>query len=265
MPITTLTGATAVILYLISVGLQGQAIKQRSVRITTQGGVLVFGLLAVLVHAVSAWTLISRPDGYHFGLFEVSTLIFAFISLTAILSSMRNPLGQLILGVFPCAALIIVLSIAIPSNYPAQQLGPGIVTHVLFSIFAYSLVTLAALHALFISFQNYQLRHRAAAVLHRFPPLQDMERLLFGLLWAAQALLSAAIITGFLFVRDWSVQGLAHKMFFSILAWLVFAGLLWGRHQLGWRGNTAIKGTLAGFVMLLIGFYGSKFVLEYIL
>lgn len=266
MPITAFSGIAAVVLYLVSLGLQGQAIKTRSARITTQGNVLVFGLLAVVAHAVSAWTLISRADGYHFGIFEVSTLIFAFISFITILSSIRNPVGQLILGVFPCAALVILLSLLIDSSYPAQQLGIGLVTHVLLSILAYSLVTLAALQSLFLAFQNYQLRHqRAATVIRRFPSLQDMEHLLFELLWAAQALLSGAIITGFLFVNDWAVQGLAHKMFFSILAWVVFAVLLWGRHQLGWRGNTAIRGTLIGFTLLVVGFYGSKFVLEYIL
>lgn len=266
MPITMLSGLTAVVLYLISVGLQGQAIKNRSARITTHGTVLTLGLLAVLAHTVSAWTLIAREDGYHFGLFEISTLIFAFIALIAVLSSMRKPLGQLILGVFPFAALVIILSLLISSTYPAQQLSAGIAAHVLVSILAYSVVTLAALQALFLAFQNYQLRHhRAASVIRRFPSLLDMERLLFELLWAAQLLLSAAIAAGFLFVNDWGVQGLAHKMFFSILAWVVFAILLWGRHQRGWRGNTAIRGTLIGFSLLVLGFYGSKFVLEYIL
>jgi len=266
MPITMLSGVAAVALYLISLGLQGQAVKNRSVRITTRGTVLVLGLLAVIAHTISAWSLIARDDGYHFGMFEISTLLFAFISLIAILSSIRNPRGQLILGVFPFAALVIILSLLIQSSYPAQQLSTGLVAHVLASILAYSLVTLAALQALFLAFQNYQLRHhRAASVIHRFPPLQDMERLLFELLWTAQVLLSLAIVAGFLFVSDWAIQGLAHKMFFSILAWTVFAGLLWGRYQLGWRGNTAIRGTLIGFTLLLVGFYGSKFVLEYIL
>lgn len=266
MPITALSGIAAITLYLIALALQGQAIKNRSARLTIQGNVLVFGLLAVAAHAISAWTLIARADGYHFGIFEVSTLIFAFISLITIVSSIRNPIGQLILGVFPCAALVILLSLLIDSAYPPQQLGAGLVTHVLLSIVAYGLVTLAALQAVFLAFQNYQLRHhRAARVIRRFPSLQDMEHLLFVLLWAAQILLSGAIVTGFLFVNDWGVQGLAHKMFFSILAWVVFAVMLWGRHQLGWRGNTAIRGTLIGFLFLVLGFYGSKFVLEYIL
>lgn len=266
MPITTLSGLVAVALYLISLTFQGQAIKARTARITTQGKVLFIGLVAVLAHSISAWRLIAREDGYHFGIIEISTLIFAAISLLAILSSARRPLGNLIIGVFPFAALIVALSLLFESSYPPQQIDAGIASHILLSILAYSFFTLAALQAAFLAFQNYQLRHKhAASVIKRFPPLQDMEKLLFELIWAAQVLLSLGIIAGFVFVEDLTAQGLPHKMFFSVLAWVVFAVLLWGRHQLGWRGNTAIRGTLAGFVCLLLGFYGSKFVLEFIL
>jgi len=266
MSITTLSGLLAVALYLVSLMFQGQAVKARTARIKTRGIVLFVGLVAAIAHGISAWTLIARGSGYHFGVIEISTLIFAVIALLAIISSARRPLGNLILGVFPLAALAIILSLTVESNYPAQQIDPGIASHILLSVVAYSLFTLAAVQAAFLAFQNYQLRHKhAASVIKRFPPLQDMERLLFELIWVAQGLLSLGIVAGFMFVDDLTTQGLPHKMFFSVLAWIVFAVLLWGRHQLGWRGNTAIRGTLAGFVCLLLGFYGSKFVLEFIL
>ena len=47
--------------------------------------------------------------------------------------------------------------------------------------------------------------------------------------------------------------------------WLIYATLLWGRHQLGWRGKTAIKWTIAGFSLLILAYFGSKFVLEFVL
>jgi ABC-type uncharacterized transport system permease subunit len=52
---------------------------------------------------------------------------------------------------------------------------------------------------------------------------------------------------------------------FSIAAWMIYALLLWGRHQLGWRGYTAIRWTLAGFALLMLAYFGSKLVLELIL
>jgi ABC-type uncharacterized transport system permease subunit len=266
MSITIVSGVAAMALYLLSFGLQMQSVKTGAARTQTDYRVLISGFAAAAAHILSAWTLMYRDATYHFGMTEISTLIFASIALLTMLSSARRPLGSLLLGVVPLAIVSIAISISITSAYPPQQLSAGIAAHVILSIVAYSLFTLAALQSVFLAFQNYQLKHHhVASVMRIFPALQDMERLLFELLWTAQILLSFAIAAGFFFVSDFGAQGLAHKMFFSILAWIVFAVLLWGRHQLGWRGNTAIKGTLTGFVFLLLGFYGSKFVLEFLL
>ena len=48
-------------------------------------------------------------------------------------------------------------------------------------------------------------------------------------------------------------------------AWLVYGFLLIGKYRLGWRGNIAIRWTLAGFVFLMLAYFGSKLVLEIIL
>lgn len=267
MPISTLSGIVAIMFYVLCLGIHGRQIRlANSTRTRATTWVVLIGLMGVMAHAISAWHTIARDDGYHFGMVAISTLIAAAVSLLAIVTNWRKPLGTLIPGVLPLAVIAILLSLFIESRYPAQHLGSGLVLHVLLSVLAYSFVTLAALQAAFLAFQNYQLRHHhAAAVIRRFPPLQDMEKLLFELLWIAQILLTLAILAGFLFLDNLRSQGLPHKMFFSVLAWLVFAGLLWGRHQLGWRGNTAIRGTLTGFALLLLGFYGSKFVIEFIL
>jgi ABC-type uncharacterized transport system permease subunit len=227
---------------------------------------LYFGLMAVLAHGLSAYGVIRAADGFHFGIVQISTLIFAAISLLVLLSSLRKPLGNLLVGLFPLAILSIVLSLTVSSDYEATQIGAGIASHILLSILAYSFFTIAALQAALLAFQNYQLRHhQVSSVIRRFPPLQNMESFLFELLWTGQILLSLGIVAGFIFVEDLGAQGLPHKTFFSLLAWVVFATLLWGRHHLGWRGNTAIRGTLTGFLFLILGFYGSKIVLEYIL
>ncbi|MBT3197796.1 MAG: cytochrome c biogenesis protein CcsA, partial [Gammaproteobacteria bacterium] len=49
-----------------------------------------------------------------------------------------------------------------------------------------------------------------------------------------------------------------------VISWLVFATLLWGRHRHGWRGRTAIRWTLSGFGALFLGYFGSRFVVEFI-
>ncbi|MFC6806234.1 cytochrome c biogenesis protein CcsA [Methylophaga thalassica] len=92
-----------------------------------------------------------------------------------------------------------------------------------------------------------------------------MERALFQLLTSGFILLTLGLITGLMFVDDLFAQHLVHKTVLSIIAWCVFASLLWGRLRYGWRGQTAVKWTLAGSVFLLLAYMGSKFVLEYLM
>ncbi|MEX1198465.1 MAG: cytochrome c biogenesis protein CcsA [Pseudohongiellaceae bacterium] len=263
---STLTGLSAVALYLVALAFLYQDLRVREKAHRTDKRVLGIGLVAGLLHLVSAWGLIASDGQYVFGIPQVSTLIFAAIALLLQISSIRKPLHNLMVGLFPLAIVAIIASLVLSARTNPVTLGAGMVSHILLSILAYSFFTIAALQAAFLAVQNYQLRHHhAASVIHRFPPLQDMEAFLFDLLWVGQTLLTLGIISGFLFVDDFGARGLPHKTFFSLLAWVVFGVLLWGRHVLGWRGNTAIKGTLTGFLFLVLGFYGSKVVIEYIL
>jgi len=92
-----------------------------------------------------------------------------------------------------------------------------------------------------------------------------MERLLFQMIGAGFVLQSLSLITGFLFLQDMFAQHMVHKTFFSLVAWLVYGILLWGRWRFGWRGRTAIRSTLGGFLSLLLAYLGSKLVLELLL
>jgi len=68
-----------------------------------------------------------------------------------------------------------------------------------------------------------------------------------------------------MFINDIFAQHLVHKTLLSIMAWLVFGVLLWGRWRYGWRGSLAVRLTLAGIILLLLSYFGSKLVLENIL
>ena len=70
---------------------------------------------------------------------------------------------------------------------------------------------------------------------------------------------------GILFVEDIFAQHLVHKTALTIVAWILFSILLWGRYKLGWRSQTAVRFTLAGFALLMLAYFGSKLVLELVL
>lgn len=264
MQITIISGLFAVGFYLMGTVFQGLNFAYNK---KTRKKVFTFGAIAVVAHAISAYGVIRTANGFHFGISEISTLITVSISLLVLISSIRKPLENLFLGFFPLAIITIIASLTTSSNYPPTNMSVGLGSHILLSILAYSFITIAALQAAFLAYQNHQLKHHhAGGIISKFPPLQDMESFLFELVWVGEFLLSFGIAAGLLFSDNiWGVDGLIHKTFFSIMAWIVFAVLLWGRHQLGWRGQTAIRGTLGGFALLIVGFYGSKFVIEFIL
>lgn len=142
--------------------------------------------------------------------------------------------------------------------------NPGIAIHITLSLLAYSLFAIAALQALYLAFAEHRLK-RHTPVLGFLPPLPEMERIMFQLTGIAFLLLSAGLIVGGHYIENVYEQHLAHKIFFSAGAWLVFATLLLGRHYWQWHGHRACKYVLTGFLLLALGFFGSKIALELIL
>ena len=262
-----IVNAIAVCLYIAAALYQGLYLFHISHTAPRRWVLMTLGLIATAAHAVSVTDVIY--DGVHIDLsfFKVSSLISWFIALTSLLSLLRRPTGNLLVALFPLAAICIVLSRdAAPAHDMETMITPGLLTHILTSILAYSLMTMAALQAVILAIQERHLKHHhLGGLLKRLPPLQTMEEVLFEMIWLGMLLLSMSLLSGVLFVKDLFEQHLVHKTFFSTLAWVIFAVLLWGRHQKGWRGQTAVRWTLVGFAALMLGYFGSKLVLELIL
>src|SRR6185436_1151122 len=108
---------------------------------------------------------------------------------------------------------------------------------------------------------------KEGAGLIALPPLLTLEQLLFRLIGAAFVLLTLTLATGIAYSETLFGRALRfdHKTVFAVLSWLTFGGLLAGRWLHGWRGRTALRWTLTGFVLLILAYVGSRFVLEVIL
>ncbi|MBM4201226.1 MAG: phosphohydrolase, partial [Gammaproteobacteria bacterium] len=169
--------------------------------------------------------------------------------------------------IFPLAATVLVLQLSFPAEVPTpKEYAWPLRAHIIVSILAYSFLNIAAIQAVLLALQDWSLRRHHLGRLNRaLPPLQTMEAMLFQLIGAGLLLLTLSLLSGFLFLDDLFAQHLAHKTVLSIAAWIVFAVLMWGRVIHGWRGRTAIRWTLGGFLSLMLGYFGSKMVLELIL
>ncbi len=222
--------------------------------------------LTLCFHAVAIYGISVKPEGIQLSFFAVSSLILWVINSVVLLSSFKKPLHNVFIFLLPLSALAVIAAFLSHSHSSILQLHYKLACHVVLSILAYSLLTIATLQALLLAYQNRQLKTKAGLHSLRYlPPLQTMEALLFEFVFVGEILLTLSIVTGFIFLENIFAQHLVHKTVFSIAAWFVYAFLLIGKYKLGWRGNTAIRWTLAGFLFLMLAYFGSKLVLEIIL
>lgn len=176
-------------------------------------------------------------------------------------------------GLQPLALPLAGICALLPALFPGQHLLSNVASamfriHFFIAMVAYSLFTLAALHAIIMAIAERRLhRGELTRPLASLPPLLTMESLLFRLIAIAFLLLTLTLISGIAFSETLFGKALEfnHKTLFSILSWLIFAVLLTGRNVWGWRGRKALRWTLAGFATLLLAYIGSRFVLEVLL
>ena len=263
-----LPGILAITLYLLA----GSLLTLRLVRGNVETGcdrsqIILIGLAAIVIHAALLYPSILTSSGLNLGFFYAASLIALTTALLLILASLFEPVENLGIPVFVLAAL----SIGLLLIYPARHMLTGATswqldTHILTSLLAYSILGLAVIQAILLAIQDHHLHNRQpGGFIRALPPLQVMEALLFQMIAAGYALLTLSLITGILFLEDIFAQHLVHKTILSIIAWLVFGILLWGRWRFGWRGRVAIRWTIGGFVFLMLAYFGSKFVLELVL
>ncbi|MEQ1557577.1 MAG: cytochrome c biogenesis protein CcsA [Methyloglobulus sp.] len=222
---------------------------------------------AIALHSFYTALVIQQNGGFNFSFFSTASLISMIVALLLLLAAFGKPVVSLGMFLFPVAALMLGLDLIFPEKqHPLNTHSWEMNTHILSSIIAFSLLNIAALQAILLAIQNQQLKsHPPKRYIQSMPPLQTMEALLFQMIGAGLLFLSISLLSGFFFLEDIFAQHLAHKTILSMAAWLIFSGLLLGRWRYGWRGRTAIKWTLFGFLFLLLAYFGSKLVLELIL
>jgi ABC-type uncharacterized transport system permease subunit len=222
---------------------------------------------AVILHAIYTGLTVIENAGFNFSLFSTASLVSMIVAQLLLLAIPGKPVENLGIFLFPVTALMLALEVIFPEKQrPLNTHDWEMNIHILSSIVAFSLLNIAAIQAILLVIQNQQLKsHPPKRYIQSMPSLQSMESLLFQMIAAGLFFLSIALGSGFIFLEDIFAQHLAHKTFFSLLAWLVFSGLLFGRLRFGWRGGLAIKWTLLGFLFLLLAYFGSKLVMEVIL
>lgn len=256
-------GIFSVLLYLAGTAFIFRELKaERPHRLSTS-----IAWTAALCHAAYSSSMFLQTGNINFSFFNTASLVSLLVVLLLLSAALSHPVEKLGLVLYPLAAAMLALDVGIPIKpHLLQERSLPMDIHILASVLAFSLLNIAALLSILLAVQDRQLRSRhPRRFILSLPPLQTMETLLFQTIAAGVVFLSVSLLTGVFFIEDLFAQHLAHKTILSIIAWLVFCGLLLGRNRYGWRGETAIRWTLTGFAVLLLAYFGSKMVLEIIL
>ena len=231
-----------------------------------RGLMLILWSIACLVHALHLYPQTFTSQGLNLTFYNAVSLVLFIISALVLILSVSKKREFLGLFLLPIIIAAIVLTIIKPEIHVSTSNVRGLQFHILFSLFAFSVLTISAIQSILLLNQDRHLRNaELQGITRALPPLHETEKFMFQTITIGFVLLSVALFTGFLFLENMFEQQIAHKTILSILAWILFAVLLWGRWKFGWRGQTAIRWTLGGFVFLILAYLGSKFVQEILL
>lgn len=220
---------------------------------------------ALVAHCAALLPQIFGGTQINVGLGTSLSLVSAVVVGLFLIANLREPLTALGLLIFPVAALSVAVGWALPGeSYLPSSLPRTAVVHMTLALISYGIVALAVAQAILLSVQERKLRHKQPpGFFQALPPLETMERLLFSLIYVGFALLTLTIITGGVFAKVVFGRPLAftHHIIFAVLAWISVGTLTGGRIIAGWRGKVAVTWTITSFVLLVLAYFGTKFVL----
>lgn len=250
---------------------QAEQQEPSTYQVKTIDSVFLVALIGVLAHLVYAINSSMDQGSLNLSLSSMTCLVSLALTVIFLAGSLALPIRSLGILLFPLTALSLVFSyfwgaeigseLATNTSMQSQWFG----VHIFISILTYSLLTIATIQSLLYVYQERLIKNRTSStMLLALPPLQTMEQLLFRIVAVGFTLLSLTILSGIVFSQEIFGQSFTfkHHTVFAILSWLVFALLLFRHYQASLRGSQAVKWVLIGFVLMQLGYFGTKIVSE---
>lgn len=193
-------------------------------------------------------------NGQNLSIFNALSLLTFIVSLLVTLVSKRGNTGILLPGIYAFTVLNLIVTSSLPGDFVTYiETHPQIAVHIIFALLAYSILSIAILLALQFTYLDYRLKkHKLPLAKMNMPPLMSLEKSLFQFILVGFVLLSGALLTGFLFADNMFAQGKMYKTMPAIIAWVIYAVLLWGHFAKGWRGRFAIYIIIIGSSLLTL-------------
>ncbi|MDH3637219.1 MAG: cytochrome c biogenesis protein CcsA [Gammaproteobacteria bacterium] len=266
----TLLSLTAAALYISAGGLLARNLLATASSSRREHGDLILALatIGVIVHAGTLYSSTLNAGVLELGFTNAASLIAWVVAFLFLAAVFMTPIINLGTFVLPIAALAVLAAWWWPGSEDVRPQSATFGLHIAISVLAYAFLALAMFQAILLWIQERHLHTRhPARLLAMLPPMQTMETLLLQLIVVGYTLLSITLITGLFFSKQIFGSPLMfnHHTVLSVLAWVIFGTFLIGHWRLGWRGRSAVRWTIGGFVVLGLAYFGTKFVFEFIL
>ncbi len=198
----------------------------------------------------------ASTDGFPWGTWAGSLNLFVWMCVAAYLVwGCRSSYALLGLGVMPLALALFVLAWAAggAGAVPRSEFGDAfLAAHVGLVLAAFAGFTLAAVLAGLYLWQERRLKRRAPGVLRlRAPSLASLDRLTARTIAVALPLLTVGLGIGFARLEA-EGGGFDAVIGLALVAWLLYAGFLAARLELGWRGRRTAWLALTGFLVVIV-------------
>jgi ABC-type uncharacterized transport system permease subunit len=233
-------------------------------------GMVFWLLLAVAVAGPVAFVAVQQGAVWRTGVAAALWLAIAmtmvlFVVLAAVQPVARR-LAPLLLGYLFVLGVLATLWLNEPER-PLSGLAPPawLQAHILVSVIAYGLLTLAAVAGAAVVLQERALKKKRPTNFTRLlPAVAEGEVLQERLLSASAIVLAVAVVTGA--TLTWRETGVLlkpdHKTVLVLATFAVILVLQWLHFRHGLSGRRAARTILVAYLLLTLGYVGVKFVTD---
>ncbi|HTY54802.1 MAG TPA: c-type cytochrome biogenesis protein CcsB [Candidatus Binataceae bacterium] len=264
---STLWLAPALVLYVLAVFLFVSDMVQRQTRLN--GYALIALGAGAISHTMDLITRGVQAGNMPVGNFAQSLSFLAWIiALASLVMIVRFKMPAI--GAFTTPAVVMALGAAyvmMPNEahrLPSTLRSAWLPIHVTLAFFGEALLMLAASVSLVYLVHDSRLKAKRSLGMigGKLPSLEKLDRINYRLLGWGFVLLSLAMVTGAIWAanawgRFWSWEPIEC---WTLLTWLLYAGLLESRLAAGWRGRRAATLTIALFTILVGSYLGVSLV-----
>ena len=261
-----MSGFLVILLYLVAAAAALHAARLDAPRPAFREPAFFLAAAAIAAHAAWIGDTLELMGGLSLGIADSASLMGLAIGFGGLLAVFRPRFRTVAAVCLGLAALLAAGTGSMPEPREVEASGWPLALHVVLAMGSAGMFAIAAILVVLLALQDSALRGgRSGGWLATLPPVESLERALFSVILTGEAALTVAILIGLLFVTNLFAQHLVHKTVLALAAWAIFACLLFGHWRFGWRGRAAARYTIAGFAVLAVAYFGSKFVLEILL